>query len=167
MLSTIRNLEQSKVMPALSRFVREKSPVQTMSVEREFNRVNARKRINASLVNAFCVHSIAILMAQYNHTAVGLPATHPKTVSWVFFKDAMEAVRKSISKFEADDEACGNARAKTKQVVDQVGIEGYTEEDREKDILSLSRCGYFDARNSLREKAAGRNKHIKNRKDEE
>jgi late competence protein required for DNA uptake (superfamily II DNA/RNA helicase) len=146
-LSSIRRMDPSKRMQAFTRCVRDKSPIQTMSVKREV----AGIRMNGSAVKDACVNGLAIVMAEYNPSAIGLSKT--STVTWSFFKEPVEAVRACIAKFEVNEDALKNSRTRTKPLLNQIGETlGYDDEDRRKDIESITTCGFFDACVRLQQK---------------
>jgi late competence protein required for DNA uptake (superfamily II DNA/RNA helicase) len=147
-LAKLRTLDGGRQMQGLSRCVREKTPLQTLSVKRDVNKL----RMNASLVKPYCVNSIAVVMGAYNPSAIGLSKT--STVDWVFFKEAVDSVRRAIANFEVNKEALQHARNITKpltnQTADSVGY--YGDEHRALDKQSLEKCGFNAACTALREK---------------
>jgi hypothetical protein len=66
-LAKIRKSDGARQMQRLSRCVRDKTPLQTLSVKRDVNRI----RMNASFAKPYCVNSIAVVMGAYNPIAIG------------------------------------------------------------------------------------------------
>jgi hypothetical protein len=147
-LAQIRKSDGGRQMQGLSRCVRDKTHLQTLSVKRDVNRL----RMNASLVKPYCVNSIAVAMGAYNPNAIGLSKT--STVDWVFFMEEVDSVPRAIANFEVNKEALPHARNMTtpliNQTADSVGC--YGDKHRTLDTQSLGKCGFNAACTALREK---------------